>query len=194
MKIRLLLTVAGLAIGFALPAFAQEKNTLDSQIAQQRDLRGDVKALGKGDVLTTKELDKQIPPEIEADYKSWQFQATLLRFLFVLLGVSATVAALAVTTFTTELTAHGTTYLKLGTFVAALSIGLITAFDIGGKANAMRRAVREFTVASILYRENELTFDDLVTAYRHCEDIVGDVNYIPQRTDSEQKPKGPLAK
>jgi uncharacterized protein (TIGR02246 family) len=35
MKIRLLLTVAGLAMSFALPAFAQEKETVDPQIRQQ---------------------------------------------------------------------------------------------------------------------------------------------------------------
>jgi ketosteroid isomerase-like protein len=45
MKIRLLLTLVGLAIGFALPAFAQQKDTAESRIAQQRDLIGDAKAL-----------------------------------------------------------------------------------------------------------------------------------------------------
>jgi hypothetical protein len=37
MKIRLLLTLAGLALGFAVPAFAQEKDTVDPQIRQQLD-------------------------------------------------------------------------------------------------------------------------------------------------------------
>ncbi|MGA7215205.1 MAG: nuclear transport factor 2 family protein [Terrimicrobiaceae bacterium] len=45
MKIRSLLTVTGLAIGFVLPTFAQQKDTADSRIAQQRDLVGDPKAL-----------------------------------------------------------------------------------------------------------------------------------------------------
>ena len=35
MKIRLLLALVGFAIGFALPIFAQEKDTVDPQIAQQ---------------------------------------------------------------------------------------------------------------------------------------------------------------
>jgi uncharacterized protein (TIGR02246 family) len=35
MKMRLLLTLAGLAIGFAVPAFAQEKDTVDPQVRQQ---------------------------------------------------------------------------------------------------------------------------------------------------------------
>ena len=45
MKIRSLLGVAGLAIGFALRASAQQKDTVDPQIAQQRDLIGHPKAL-----------------------------------------------------------------------------------------------------------------------------------------------------
>ena len=35
MKIRLLLALAGLAIGFAVPTFAQQKDTVDPQIIQQ---------------------------------------------------------------------------------------------------------------------------------------------------------------
>jgi uncharacterized protein (TIGR02246 family) len=35
MKIRLLLTLAGLAFGFALPTFAQEQNTVDPEVRQQ---------------------------------------------------------------------------------------------------------------------------------------------------------------
>jgi ketosteroid isomerase-like protein len=35
MKVRLLVTLAGLAIGYAVPAFAQEKETVDPQIRQQ---------------------------------------------------------------------------------------------------------------------------------------------------------------
>jgi uncharacterized protein (TIGR02246 family) len=55
MKIRLLLTLAGFAIGFVLPTFAQQKDTANPRIAQQRDLLGDVKALDEFGVLGIKE-------------------------------------------------------------------------------------------------------------------------------------------
>jgi hypothetical protein len=45
MKGRLLLTLGGLAIGFAVPIFAQQKDTADPRIAQQRDLLGVPQAL-----------------------------------------------------------------------------------------------------------------------------------------------------
>ena len=45
MKKGSLLAVAGLVICFAVPAFAQQKNTADSKIVQQRDLLGVAKAI-----------------------------------------------------------------------------------------------------------------------------------------------------
>ena len=45
MKIRSVVTLVGLAISFALLTFAQQKNTTDQRIVQQRDLLGVAKAL-----------------------------------------------------------------------------------------------------------------------------------------------------
>ncbi len=55
MKVRYLLTLTGLAISFALPTFAQQKDAVDSRIAQQRDLHGDAKALDEFGGLATKQ-------------------------------------------------------------------------------------------------------------------------------------------
>jgi uncharacterized protein (TIGR02246 family) len=55
MKMRFLLTVAELAIGFVVPIFAQQKDTVDQRITQQRDLLGDANALGEFGVLGIKE-------------------------------------------------------------------------------------------------------------------------------------------
>jgi len=54
MKVHLLLALVGLALGFAVPVVAQQKEAADSRIAQQRDLLGDVKALDEFGVLATK--------------------------------------------------------------------------------------------------------------------------------------------
>jgi uncharacterized protein (TIGR02246 family) len=45
MKIRSVVTLVGLAISFAPPTFAQQKDTADPRIVQQRDLLGVPKAL-----------------------------------------------------------------------------------------------------------------------------------------------------
>jgi uncharacterized protein (TIGR02246 family) len=54
MKVRLLLTLAGLAISFAVPSIAQQKDTTDPTIVQQRDLLGVVKALDEFGELSQK--------------------------------------------------------------------------------------------------------------------------------------------
>ena len=45
MKIRSVVTLVGLAISFASPTFAQQKDTADRRVAQQRDLLGVPKAV-----------------------------------------------------------------------------------------------------------------------------------------------------
>jgi ketosteroid isomerase-like protein len=55
MKTRILLAFAGLAIGVALPTFAQQKDAANTRISQQRDLIGEPKALDEFGVLSTKQ-------------------------------------------------------------------------------------------------------------------------------------------
>ena len=54
MKTGSLLAVAGSVICFAVPAFAQQKNTADSKIVQQRDLLGVAKAIDDFGALSLK--------------------------------------------------------------------------------------------------------------------------------------------
>ena len=57
MKIRAVVILIGLAMSFAPVAFAQEKDTADTRIAQQRDLTGDPKALDEFSALAAKQED-----------------------------------------------------------------------------------------------------------------------------------------
>ena len=105
--------------------------------------------------------------------------------MFVGLGIIATGAALTVATFTEQLSPW---QLKCCTFASAFSFGVLTAFDLGGKANAVRRAWRELTAAAILFRDDPtFQLSDLVQAYRRGEEIIGDVNYTPHRSETAAK-------
>jgi hypothetical protein len=70
MKIRFVVALVGLAISFAPPAFAQQKDTADSRIAQQRDLVGDPKALDEFGVLATKQSEAFTNKD--AAYEVWR--------------------------------------------------------------------------------------------------------------------------
>jgi hypothetical protein len=54
MKTLLAVAIVGLAIGFSMPAHAQNKDTVDPKIAQQRNLLGDPNALGEFGALGIK--------------------------------------------------------------------------------------------------------------------------------------------
>ena len=66
MKIRLLLALAGFAIGFVLPTFAQQKDTVDPRIIQQRDLLGIPDALAVFGELSGKLDDANNNKDAEA--------------------------------------------------------------------------------------------------------------------------------
>ena len=53
--LRLLLASGGFSIGFALPTFAEQKDTVDAGIAQQRNLLGDATALGEVGALAMRQ-------------------------------------------------------------------------------------------------------------------------------------------
>jgi hypothetical protein len=101
--------------------------------------------------------------------------ARSLRVLQVSLGVLGTMSAFAVTTFAGEL---GTLLVKLCSFIAALSIGILTAFDIGGKANATRHAHRLLSLAVLRYLYLPASSpDNLLDSYAQAQEIVGGVTY-----------------
>jgi ketosteroid isomerase-like protein len=66
MKMRLLGALAGLAIGFALPTFAQEKDTVDPQIREQLDTAGKKydEAFNKNDAVALAALFTQDAAEV----------------------------------------------------------------------------------------------------------------------------------
>lgn len=131
-----------------------------------------------------------IPLLILDNFRRWDLIANSLRILQVALGVIGTAAALLVTTFTTEL---GTFRTKILTFVAALCLGTLTAFDIGGKANQTRNAWRDLAVALIKYQHakpsSDQSFYDLIAAYKHADEVVGDVAFRQQDQQTQATPR-----
>lgn len=123
-------------------------------------------------------IDRKIPPEIEQHLQDWGRIANFDRIFQVLLGLTGMVSALMVSTFTNELGARKT---KIFSFVAALSFGVVSGFDIGGKADATRSGWRHLTTAILKYKNNPCyTLDKLIDAYSEGEALVGNVPFHPQ--------------
>ena len=123
--------------------------------------------------------EEGVPRDAPQGYRDllpvWNSLAKSLQRTYVGLGIIATVSSLIVATFTTEL---GPTWVKVVSFLLALSIGLITAFDIGAKANAARGAWRLLNAATLAYANDaSFTIQDLYKQYVAGEALLGDIKY-----------------
>jgi hypothetical protein len=129
--------------------------------------------------------NREIPTEIAGQLRKWNRMARCLRILQVSLGVLGTASAFTVTTFAGEL---GTLLVKVFSFAAALAIGILTAFDIGGKANATRQAHRLLNLAVVRYLYLPASsLDNLFDSYAQAQEIVGGVTYRHLERDGSQQ-------
>jgi hypothetical protein len=118
--------------------------------------------------------NREVPPKMSDALRRWDRIAITLRYTQVALGTTGIVSALIVATFTKELG----DYLKVYSFLAALSIGILTAFDIGGKANKTRQAWRHLNTAILRYLYVQASsIDNLIDSYSQAEAMVGDVTF-----------------
>jgi len=65
--------------------------------------------------------------------------------------------------------------------VSAISVGLLSALDIGGNANRMRKAWRKLNIAVLKFEEDDTyKLEELLSAYTAAEDLI---------TDGKENPK-----
>ena len=129
-------------------------------------------------------IDRKVPPEIEQHLRDWWHIANFDRIFQVFLALTGMASALIVSTFTNEL---GTRKTKIFSFVAALSFGVMSGFDIGGKADATRSGWRHLTTAILKFKNDPCyTYDKLIDAYSEGEAMVGNVPFHPQGSVSNQ--------
>jgi hypothetical protein len=122
------------------------------------------------------ENEGQYIDEILKHLKRWELQAGLLRTVHVLLGISAVFCSLLVAA---KINSIDKVYIEWLAFMAALSVGIQTGFDLGNKANRVRRAWRLVNWSYLKYKAgNEHTIDNLIDDYKLGEEIVGDVKEV----------------
>jgi hypothetical protein len=132
-------------------------------------------ASSNADRFRSPRQDDDVPPEILKNLKIWSRMGNLLRFTHVVLVLAGTAAALLVATFTGEL---APIYVKSLTYIATLSIGTLTAFNIAGKADSTRRAWRHVSAAILKFRTDpSFTIAALIRAYEDAEVMIGDVPF-----------------
>jgi hypothetical protein len=66
---------------------------------------------------------------------------------------------------------------KIFAFIAAVSIALMTTFNLGGKSNDTRAAWRQLNSAVMKFNKGIIKPEELVNAYVEAEARIGDVTY-----------------
>jgi hypothetical protein len=122
-------------------------------------------------------MDKKVPSEILKQLQRWNFHARVLRISHFILVMTATVCTVLVAA---KLTVFQPELVQWLAALAAVSVSLISAFDLGSKANRMKWAWRKLNAAVILFREDpNITIRHLLKAYEKGEEIIGDVKEEP---------------
>jgi hypothetical protein len=122
-------------------------------------------------------------PEMLTYLQLWGSNATQLWIVHITLGVIATFFSL----LTASMIGHiDDQYSRIFGFIAALSISLLTAFNLGAKSNNTRNAWRRLNLAILKFNEHMITKDGLITAYEQGESLIGGVNHSQDRIQREE--------
>ena len=122
-------------------------------------------------------MERRVPSKIIKQLSRWSFQCRVLRIAHFILVLTATVSSILVAAKLSTFPQGVTESLAV---LAAVSVSLIQAFDLGSKANRMRGAWRKLNAAVILFEEDpQITIRHLVKAYERGEELIGDVKEEP---------------
>lgn len=123
-------------------------------------------------------LKPPMPSRITKIHEIWSRQVRYLRITHVSLVVIATTSSILVSAGIFK------DYFGVANplaIVAAIAIGLVSAFALGDKANNFRNAWRVLNAAIIRYEaEPEFTTEQLIKAYEEAEQLIGDVKSAPK--------------
>jgi hypothetical protein len=118
-------------------------------------------------------------PEVVPFLKLWRKKAVRLRFLQIVLGLLSVFFSLLTTTVL-QFNSDNNFNAKIFAFIAAVSIGLMTAFDLGTKSNNMTNAWRKLTAAVIKFNRGICYQEEVIDAFEDAEKTIGNVTFQQQ--------------
>ena len=102
----------------------------------------------------------------------------MLRITHGALVTSATICSIIVAA---KINSFDKTLIEWLSAGAAMSVALLSAFDLGLQANKMRRAWRKLNASVIRYQEGVIEVPDLINAYEEAEGLIGDIKEKPDQ-------------
>jgi hypothetical protein len=131
------------------------------------------------DSSSSEDVLKDIENSIIGTLSTYNDMATQLHLTYVILGCIAIISSVFVTTFIagSTTTVSYRDYLPFVSFASTASITLITAFNLGTKANSCRTAWRYLDYTFSRYKTGEITMAELLKAKFEAETILGGVDF-----------------
>ena len=120
----------------------------------------------------TGEPARHIPERIAEIYKTWTMQAGGLRLFHVALIIAATISSVCAAAGLGKnlLKSRGYPDVNPLSVVAAISISLTSAFELGSKANNVRNGWRMLHAGIMRYEEEpDFTIEELIGVYEKAE-------------------------
>jgi len=127
-------------------------------------------------------VDREIP-EMLTYLQLWSSNTTKLWIVHITLGVIATFFSLLTAS---QIGNIDNQYSRIFGFIAALSISLMTAFNLGAKSNNTRNAWRKLNTAIMKFNEHMIKKEALIAAYIQGESLIGGVSYSQDRIDRDE--------
>lgn len=116
----------------------------------------------------------QKQPQVLFYLEQWEWMSKYLRITHVGLGLSATFFSLLAAS---QIGSIPNEFITVFAFIAALCIGLLTAFNLNTKSNNMRTAWRRLNSSALMYNSGKINDEELISEYKTAESTIGDVTY-----------------
>lgn len=116
----------------------------------------------------------QKQPYVLCYLQQWEWMSRYLRIVHVGLGLSATFFSLLAAA---QIGSISDVYIMVFAFIAALSIGVLTTFNLNTKSNNMRTSWRALNYAAMLYNSGKIDDKQLIEEYKKAESLIGDITY-----------------
>jgi len=126
-----------------------------------------------GTLYTGTRIDKELPVILKYLIQ-WENMAFLLRIAHVTLGVSAIFFSLLAAS---QIGSLHDDAVKIFAFLAAVSVALMTGFNLGEKSNNARNAWRNLNTSIMRFNSNEVSEQEVINAYQEGEKQIGDINF-----------------
>jgi hypothetical protein len=118
------------------------------------------------------EKKRRTPSPICKCLRDWNISAIFLRVAYIFLVLLSIVSSVIVAS---KFSSLDPIWVEILAMTAAISVGLLSALDIGGNANRMRKAWRKLNAAVIKYEEEEnYTIEELLSTYEAAEAMIAD--------------------